>query len=313
MKRSLVPSLFILIIFSLFLSSCGKDITTQAAVIVDLNNLQPLPTPNDIDLHPLKVAIAAVISPEGTVESYEPLIRYLENELGRPVELVQRRTYAEINDLIKTGDVDLAFVCTSAYIAGRRDFNMQLLVAPIVGGETYYHSQLIVPIDSDAGSISDLRGKVFAFTDPMSFSGRMFPTYLLHQIGENPSSFFQSTFFTYSHDDAIRAVAQGLADGAAVDSLVLDFALIKDPSLADLIKIIYTSPHFGIPPVVVSPSIRPQQFAELEDVFLNMHKYNPGLEALLSLNIDEFTIVSDNLYDAIEEIEIAVSEEINNP
>ncbi len=311
MKRSLVPSLFILIIFSLSLSSCGKDKTIQAAVMVDLNNLQPLPTPIDIELHPLKVAIAAVISPEGTVESYGPLVRYLENEVGRPVELVQRRTYAEINDLIKTGDVDLAFVCTSAYIVGRRGFDMQLLVAPIVNGETYYYSQLIVPVDSPAASISDLRGKVFAFTDPMSFSGRMYPTYLLQQIGENPSSFFQRTFFTYSHDDAIRAVAQGLADGAAVDSLVLDFALIKDPSLTEKIKTIHTSPPFGIPPVVVSPYLRPQQFAQLEEIFLNMHNNNEGLEALLSLNVEEFTIVSENLYDAAEEIEIVVAEEID--
>ena len=313
MKRSLVPSLFILIIFSLFLSSCGKDITTQAAVMVDLNNLQPLPTPIDIELHPLKVAIAAVISPEGTVESYEPLLRYLENEIGRPVELVQRRTYAEINDLIKTGDVDLAFVCTSAYIVGRRDFDMQLLVAPIVNGETYYHSQLIVPVDSPAASISDLRGKVFAFTDPMSFSGRMYPTFLLQQVGETPASFFLRTFFTYSHDDAIRAVAQGLADGAAVDSLVLDFALIKDPSLTEKIKVIYISPPFGIPPVVVSPYIRPQQFAQLEEIFLNMHNNTAGLEALLSLNVEEFTIVSENLYDAAEEVELAVAEEIDYP
>lgn len=313
MKHILFSRIFLLILFSLILSSCGSAVPAQEMVVIDLNNLQPLPTTNTSELHPFRVAIAAVVSPEGTVDSYEPLLKYLESNLGRPVELVQRRTYAEINDLIKTGDVDLAFVCTSAYIKGRREFDMQLLVAPMVDGETYYHSQLIVPIDSSAGSISDLRGTVFAFTDPMSFSGRMYPTYLLQQIGENPSSFFQSTFFTYSHDDAIRAVAQGLADGAAVDSLVLDFALIKDPSLTERIKVIYNSPPFGIPPVVVSPYIRPQQFAQLEEVFLNMHNNTAGLEALLSLNVEEFTIVSENLYDAAVEVELAVAEEIDYP
>jgi phosphonate transport system substrate-binding protein len=313
MNRKQFPLIFFLIIFSLFLSSCGESGSAQSAVKVDLNNLQPLPTPNETALHPLKVAIAAVISPEGTAESYAPLLKYLETHMGRPVELVQRRTYAEINDLIKTGDVDLAFVCTSSYIVGRRDFDLELLVAPVVNGATYYHSQLIVPIDSPAASISDLKGKVFAFTDPMSFSGRMYPTYLLQQIGEIPASFFQRTFFTYSHDDAIRAVADGLADGAAVDSLVLNFALIRNPSLGERIKIIYTSPSFGIPPVVVSPYIRPQQHAQLEEIFLSMHTNNAGLEALQSLDVEEFTIVSENLYDAIVEIETAVAGEINYP
>jgi phosphonate transport system substrate-binding protein len=306
--------LFLSLIMLLFsLAGCVSTTSTPAAVKVDLNNLQPLPTAQESELLPLRVAIAAVISPEGTAESYAPLLDYLENSLGRPIELVQRRTYAEINDLIKNGDVDLAFVCTSAYIVGRRDFDMQLLVAPKVNGESYYHSQLIVPVDSSATSISDLRGMVFAFTDPMSFSGRMYPTYLLHQMGEAPAEFFQRTFFTYSHDDAIRAVADGLADGAAIDSLVLNFALARDPSLGEKIKVIYTSPPFGIPPVVVSPETRPQQRLLLTEIFLNMHINTAGLDALQSLDVDKFTVVSEDLYNTVEDIATAVAGQLDLP
>jgi len=280
---------------------------------VELNQLEPLPDVAENGILPLKVAVAAVISPEGTVESYEPLLSYLENKVGRPVELIQRRTYAEINDLIKTGDVDVAFVCTSAYIVGRQDFNMQLLVAPVVNGESFYRSQLIVPVGSDAESIVDLRGKVFAFTDPMSFSGRMYPTYLLQIIGESPADFFQRIFMTYSHDDAIHSVADGLADGAAVDSLVLDFALARDPDLEKRLKIIHTSPPFGIPPVVVSPNIRPQQRVELEEIFLNMHHSDDGILAMQVLDIEKFTLVSEELYNAVEDIKTEIASELDLP
>ncbi len=61
------------------------------------------------------------------------------------MELVLRRTYAEINDLVESGYVDVAFVCTSAYVAGHDKFGMELLVAPQVNGETTYYSLLIVP------------------------------------------------------------------------------------------------------------------------------------------------------------------------
>jgi len=297
------------IIICFGLSACNPESSDQAVVQVDLNNLQPLPVIDQSEVSPLRVAIAAVISPEGTAESYSLLLAYLEEELGRPVEIEQRRTYAEINNLVETGDVDLAFVCTSAYIAGRRDFGMQLLVAPVVNGETFYQSQLIVPANSTATSIADLRGQVFAFTDPISFTGRIYPTYLLQELGETPTSFFQRTFFTYSHDDAIRAIAEGLADGAAVDSLVLNFALARDPSLKDKIKIIHTSPQFCIPPVVVSPNIRPQLRAELETVFLNMHQSSKGLNALQALDIDRFTIVPLEDYDLIEDIAAFVADE----
>ncbi|MBC8505520.1 MAG: PhnD/SsuA/transferrin family substrate-binding protein, partial [Chloroflexi bacterium] len=174
-------------------------------------------------------------------------------------------------------------------------------------------SQLIVPVGSGAESIADLRGKVFAFTDPMSFTGRMYPTYMLQNIGESPTDFFQRTFFTYSHDDAINAIADGLADGAAVDSLVLDFALVRDPDLGSKLKIIHTSPPFGIPPVVVSPNIRPQQRVELEEIFLSMHQNSEGATALQVLDIERFIFVSEELYDTVEEIKTSVASELDLP
>lgn len=305
----ILTSWSIILIICFGLSACSPESSDQAVVQVDLNNLQPLPVIDQSEIVPLRVAIAAVISPEGTAESYALLLAYLEEELGRPVEVEQRRTYAEVNDLVETGEVDLAFVCTSAYIAGRKDFDMKLLVAPVVNGETFYHSQLIVPAESAAASMADLRGKVFAFTDPMSFTGRVYPTYLLQEIGETSGDFFQRTFFTYSHDDAIRAVANGLADGAAVDSLVLNFALARDSDLQNKINIIHTSPAFGIPPVVVSPNTRPQLRVELEAIFLNMHKNPEGMDALGALDIDRFTLVSVALYDQVEEITMSSASE----
>lgn len=252
---------------------------------------------------PLRVAIAAVISPRGTVEGYRPLLDYLQRKIGRPVELIQRRTYAEINDLIKSGYVDVAFVCTSAYVAGQRDFGMELLVAPQMKGETVYYSILIVPATSSARSLADLRGRTFAFTDPMSTSGRLYPTFLVKQLGETPESFFARTFFTYSHDDAIRAVADGLADGAAVDSLVYDYAVAREPELAARTRIIHRSPPFGIPPVVVGPAARPQLVAELRDVLLHMADDPEGQAALAGLDIDRFVLINDSAYDSVRELE----------
>ena len=279
----------------------------QVAGYVDLNDLKPLPTPLESDVRPLRVAIAAVLSPRGSAESYGELLKYLAKELNRPVEPVQRRTYSEVNDLLRTGEVDLAFVCTSAYILGKREFNMQLLVAPQVNGKKVYRAQLIVPADSPAQSISDLRGILFAFTDPMSFTGRIYPTYLLQQMGESPETFFDSTIFTYSHDDAINAVANGVADGASVDALVLDFAIKRDPSLSSRVRVMHTSEPFGIPPVVVGPNIRPQLQAQLQDVLLNLHEDPEGQAALQALDYDRFILIAEEDYNSA----IAIEESLN--
>ena len=294
--------ILLVLVFTLMVVSCAPQDQTEVAGKVDLNNLQPLPTPEGFETIPLRVAVAAVISPEGTVQSYSPLLNYLEDKLNRPIELVQRRTYLEVNDLIEHGEVDVAFVCTSAYVEGHDTFGLELLVVPQVDGKTTYNSVLIVPSSSKAQSMSDLRDKVFAFTDPISLSGRVYPTYMVDQLGFTPEAYFARTFFTYSHDEAIRAVANGLADGAAVDSLVFEFALVRDPTLAEKVRLIHRSPDFGIPPVVFSPFTRPQVKADLQSLFLEMSNDPNAQEALTSIGVQRFVVIEDSAYDGVREL-----------
>ena len=178
--------IFWIILVSLLVGCAGQP----SAKIIHLLDLQPLPATPAPTVVPLRVAVAAIISPRGTVDSYGSLLVYLEEQLNRPVELVQRRTYAEVNELVRTGEVDMAFVCTSAYVVGEREFEMQLLVAPQVQGDTVYYSLLLDPADSQAQTMAHLQGGVFAFTDPISTSGRNYPVYLVHQIGRAASHVF---------------------------------------------------------------------------------------------------------------------------
>ncbi len=289
----------------LFLPGCAAD-QGRYLPYIDLSQRQPLPAAVAAPAVPLRVAVAAVISPKGTAESYQPILDYLSLKLDRPVELVQRRTYAEVNHLIERGEVDLAFVCTSAYVIGHREFGMELLAAPQVNGETVYYSLLIVPADSPAHELADLHGKIFAFTDPWSTSGRMYPTALVKALGETPESFFGRTLFTYSHDDAIRAVANGVADGAAVDSLVYQFAVAREPWLGQRTRVIQRSAPFGIPPVVTSPQVRPQVRAELQTILLEMDADPAGRQALQALDVDRFVLISDAAYDSVRDLETQV-------
>lgn len=285
----------------LLLAGCAQA-RAEALPYVDLGARTPLPAAAPSELTHLRMGIAAIVSPQGTVESYAALASYLSQRLGRPVDLVQRRTYAEINDMVARNQLDLAFICTNAYVVGNEQEGMELLLAPEIEGKSVYYSQLIVPADSPAQSIADLRGQVFAFTDPMSFTGRIYPIYQLQGLGTTPERFFGRTFFTYSHDRAIQAVADGVADGAAVDSLVLTYALARDPSLHSRLRVVHTSEAFGIPPVVVPPALPPRQKAQVRNLLLTMHEDAIGRSVLAELGFDRFVRVDDSAYDGVRSI-----------
>jgi len=106
--------------------------------------------------------------------------------------------------------------------------------------------------------------------------------------------------------DKFLAVADGLADGAAVDSLVYDFAVSRDPSLGAKTRIIHRSPAFGIPPVVVSPNVRPQLKAELQSLLLSLADDPQGQQALQAIGVERFVVIDDSAYDSARELLKAV-------
>jgi len=289
------------LLLALVLAGCTPA-RAEELPYLDLSQRTRAPAAAVTESPPLRIAVAAIISPQGNVASYSSLAQYLGDKLDRPVELVQRRTYAEVNELVETGAVDMAFVCTSAYVDGSDRFGMKLLAAPEINGESVYQSMLIVPADSPAHSMADLRGKVFAFTDPMSFSGRVYPTSLVRQLGDEPETFFGRVFFTYSHDRAIEAVAAGVADGAAVDSLVLDYAFKRDPTLQRKVRVIHRSPPFGIPPLVAPPELSPQEMTQLQTLLLGMDEDPGGRTILQGLGVDRFIRADDAAYKSARQL-----------
>lgn len=277
-------------------TSCGGSDT-----VIDLDSGGRTTTsrregPHQAFATPFRLAAAPVLSPRSNVATYAAFVRYLEVELGRPVELVQRKTYAEINALIRSGGVDLALICGGAYVEARRNFDVHLLAAPLREGEALYYSNLIVPATSRAQSLEDLRGASFAFTDPLSNSGRITPLYELLEMGESPESFFGREVFTYSHDNSIRAVADELVDGAAVDSWVYDSLVAREPGLAARTRVVARWGPFGSPPVVASPGLDPERRDRLTEILLGMVSDSRGRELLASMGIEGFTPADDSMY-----------------
>lgn len=287
----------ILLLPLLLLPACREK---EQAVSVSLAQRQPMPKakPGD-EQQTLHVCVGSMITPLDGYIYYQKLLDYLGQRLGVKVRALDYPSYEEVNQRLQTGEVELAFVCGGPYVDGQEVFGLQLLVAPEVKGRAEYHSYLIVPADSPANSLTDLRGKTFAFADPKSNSGYIAPSYELAKMGETPEGFFSSFVFTYAHDRSIRIVADGLVDGAAVDSLIWDYLVEREPQLLKQVKVIAQSPPFGIPPVVTSPSLDPKRAQAIRDQLLQLHLDPQGQEILRGMGVDRFVVVDDAQYESI--------------
>ena len=223
---------------------------------------------------------------------------YLEQRLSASVAFVRRGSYRQIVELLQEGGLDFAWLCGYPYVRHRAQ--LRLLAVPVYQGKPLYRSYLIVPQrDERTRAILDLRGKVFAYSDPDSNSGYLYPQYLLRQLEEQPGTFFGRSFFTWSHRAVVEAVGVGLAQGGAVDGYVWDTLAVLHPQLAARTRIAHRSPEFGFPPFVARSSVAAPMFARVQDVLLRMPRDLEGAALLKRLNLDGFTAANPALFDGV--------------
>ena len=248
----------------------------------------------------IRIAVAPVVSPRSSLFRYERLVHELADRLQMKGELLLRESYAEVEALLRTGNTDLAFVCTWSYVQGQSDYGLELLAIPVIKGQRDYRSLLLVPRSPGAAStLEELRGKRFAAADPLSNTGWLYPADQLRERGHDPDAFFSEVVFTGGHDRSVLAVADGLVEGAAVDSVVFEEVTAAEPRLLTRVQVIHRSQAFGMPPVVVPPGMAPDLRARVRDALLSLHATQEGRAALEPLGIDRFELAQSAAYDGV--------------
>lgn len=251
---------------------------------------------------PLRIAIGNTITQKEAFAYYKPIIDYIGRKLEKPVKILVKESYAEINRLMGLDEIDVAFLSSKAYVDGYDDYRIQLLAVPMIAGKTVYFSYIIVPSGSPVKSFKELQGKTFAFVDSMSNAGKLIPHSMLTNMGEKPDFYFKKYIYTYAHDNSIKMVAQKIVDGAAVSSIVWEYLNRTNPALTAKTRIIEKSLPYAPPPVGVRPNLDPEMKKKLRAILLEIHNDEKGKDILIKMKIDKFVTMENSEYDPIRKL-----------
>ncbi len=301
MKRMYFKTLIILVFLTYGLSSCTNNNIDE--VNIDFtDSLKQLSSNEPDTVSPIYIAIASMTSPKETDIYYHDLVDYIANKIGRSIFIKEKKTYEEVNKMLENGEVSFAFICSGAYINAKRKHQAKLLVAPQIHHKTYYQSYIITRKSLNIKNFKELKGHSFAFTDPLSNTGRMYAEKQLRLLGVEDNSFFSKTVYTYAHDISIQMVNQGIIDAASVHSLIYQYIAKKYPERVKNIKIMKKSELFGIPPIVTPYNGYGKCYSKLRNVFLEINQDSTGMEILNKLGIDKFVVVQDSIYDNVRKL-----------
>jgi phosphonate transport system substrate-binding protein len=223
---------------------------------------------------------------------------YLEATLQRPVQFVQRGSYREIVGLLLSDGIDAAWVCGFPYVV--HEAQVLLVAVPVYQGKPLYRSHLVVPsADTATSTVLDLRGRVFAYSDPQSNSGYLVPRVELIRAHESPGAFFRRTFFTFGHRKVVEAVRVGLAQAGSVDGYVWDTLYQQQPEATAGVRVAWRSAEHGFPPIVARRTLSIAETEALAAALMGMQRADAGRAVLQRLNIDGFTPGEPALFDSI--------------
>ena len=198
---------------------------------------------------------------------YQEVVQAIARRCDCHIELIGATCDPLDDRLLNHDQVDIAFICGLPLIRHNRIAKqpLEILAVPVMQGDRYqqqpiYFADIVVHADSNFYEFGDLAGSRFCYNDRGSNSGYNLLRYQLLQHLQSlfPSQtlppnyqFFRLSQASGSHQNSLQWIASGLADCAAIDSVVMAAELRQFPELAQSLRVIESIPS-PIPPITIS-------------------------------------------------------------
>ena len=249
----------------------------------------------------LRVSAIPDEAPTELQRKFAPLGEYLEKEIGMKVEFTPVTDYAAVVESLATKKLDMAWLGGFTFVQTK--LRTKGTAIPIVqrAEDEKFTSRFIVPIDSTAKGVADLKGKTFAFGAPSSTSGHLMPRYFLMQAGISPDTDFKNVAFSGAHDATVAFVAGGKAEAGVLNASVWDKLVeTKNPN-ALKVRVLSSTPPYYDYNWTVRGDLDPAIVTKLTNAFIKLDPANPAHKAILELQrASKFIPTKASNYDGIE-------------
>jgi phosphonate transport system substrate-binding protein len=252
--------------------------------------------------HPQVLRVGTIPAEDATRmrEAYKPMAAYLEKKLGMKVELIVATDYSGAIEAMRAGKLDIALFGPFSYCLAADIANAEVFAVEKVNGATSYKSIIVTRPDSGINTLQDLAGRTFAFVDPASTSGHLFPRAFLKKNGLDPEKDFKSLIFAGTHDAVELAVKNRKVDAGA-DSNKTYGKMKTEGLISDQdIKIIYESDPIPSSPWAWRKDLPPDLKAKIKDAILAIDKEAPevldrkkGQEGYISASDADYNVVRE--------------------
>lgn len=164
---------------------------------------------------------------------FKPIADYISKETGKQVELQIGKTYEDAQEKIGKNVFDFAYISPVIYVEAQKQYGLVPLAIIANNGRPTYHGVITVKKGSPITSLSQLKGKKFAFGARNSNMNHTVPLWMLLNAGVKLTD-LQEYRFLKTHDNVAMNIVSGTFDAGGMQPDVAE--KYKDQGLQVLVK-----------------------------------------------------------------------------
>src|SRR5262244_1162575 len=134
----------------------------------------------------LRVGFVPAENAQQVIQNAQPIVDILQKRLGMEVQPFVATDYTGVIEALRGNKLDIAFLTPASYVLAKSEANVKVVLKSERKGSPFYYAAIITRADSGIKKLEDLRGKTFAFGDPLSTSANVFPRKMLREHGIDP-------------------------------------------------------------------------------------------------------------------------------
>lgn len=248
----------------------------------------------------LKFGFTPVLSEAEMRAEFDPLMTYLSDSIGQKVVLYIAKNYGDLRTQIEAGAVDIGSFSPFAYVDAAKGGKVRIIAQSILDGSATYRGLIVTRKDSGLKTLAELEGKRFAFVDPKSASGYVYPRAMLIEKGVTPERYFKETIFAGGHDKVIATVLEKQVDAGAIYDGALGVAKAKGVPTEELVALVSTDPipHDAI---AVRLGLDEALAKKIQMALVNLDKTEAGRRVIANSKkkLTGHVIAEDSLFDVV--------------
>jgi phosphonate transport system substrate-binding protein len=156
---------------------------------------------------------------------YDKIGAMISEKLGCPVKVFVATNYNAEIEAMRNGKLEIGEFGPLGYVLAHQVAKAEAVAAfsNKEGKPDNYWASLITYPNSDIKTVADIRGHSFAFSDPASTSGHLFPAYGLRKAGLDPDKDIKA-IYAGSHTASFEALYNHKVDAGELNSEQLESA-----------------------------------------------------------------------------------------